>query len=119
MKLGLVTDAFSLCIVPPSPPVLPEAIDKTKDTVSLKWQLPRHDGKGKIFGYLVEYQKVGAVEWSQGNETPEECPECNYVLKGLEDGAEYNIRVFTVNAAGRSEPAPCKQTVKVHDRLGK
>ena len=107
-----------LITVPPSPPVLPEAIDKTKDTVSLKWQLPRHDGKGKIFGYLVEYQKVGEKEWAKANETPETCPDINYVVTGLTDGQDYNFRIFTVNAAGNSEPAFVRQPVKVHDRLG-
>lgn len=102
----------------PSPPVTPEAYDKTKDSVSLKWKLPRHDGKGRIFGYLVEYQKPGAVEWSQANETPEQCPDLHYVVTGLSDGQEYTFRIFTVNAAGKSDPAYVKQTIKVHDRLG-
>lgn len=102
----------------PSPPVTPEAYDKTKDSVSLKWKLPRHDGKGRIFGYLVEYQKPGAVEWVQANETPEQCPDLHYVVTGLNDGQEYNFRIFTVNAAGKSDPAFVKQTIKVHDRLG-
>lgn len=103
----------------PSPPVTPEAYDKTKDSVSLKWKLPRHDGKGRIFGYLVEYQKPGAVEWIQANESPEQCPDLHYVVTGLADGQEYIFRIFTVNAAGKSDPAYVKQTIKVHDRLGK
>lgn len=102
----------------PSPPVTPEAYDKTKDSVSLKWKLPRHDGKGRIFGYLVDYQKPGAVEWTQANETPEQCPDLHYVVTGLNDGQEYIFRIFTVNAAGKSDPAYVKQTIKVHDRLG-
>lgn len=103
----------------PSPPVTPEAYDKTKDTVSLKWKMPRHDGKGRIFGYIVEYQNPGAVEWIQANETPEQCPDLHYVVTGLTDGQEYTFRIFTVNAAGRSDPAYVKENIKVHDRLGK
>ncbi len=103
----------------PSPPVTPEAYDKTKDSVSLKWKLPRHDGKGRIFGYLVEYQTPGAVEWIPANETPEQCPDLHYVVTGLTDGKEYAFRIFTVDAAGKSDPAYVKQTIKVHDRLGK
>lgn len=104
--------------MPPSPPVTPEAYDKTKDSVSLKWKLPRHDGKGRIFGYLVEHQKPGAVDWVQANETPEQCPDLHYVVTGLSDGQDYTFRIFTVNAAGKSDPAYVKQTIKVHDRLG-
>lgn len=96
----------------------PEAYDKTKDSVSLKWKLPRHNGKGRIFGYLVEYKKPGAVDWIQANESPEQCPNLDYVVTGLEDGQEYVFRIFTVNAAGKSDPAYIKDPIKVHDRLG-
>lgn len=96
----------------------PEAYDKTKDSVSLKWKMPRHDGKGRIFGYIVEYQKPGAVEWTQANETPEQCPDLHYVVTGLADKQEYSFRIFTVNAAGKSDPAYVKENIKVHDRLG-
>lgn len=96
----------------------PEAYDKTKDSVSLKWKLPRHDGKGRIFGYLVEYKKPGSVEWIQANESPEQCPNLDYVVTGLNDGQEYVFRIFTVNAAGKSDPAYIKEPIKVHDRLG-
>lgn len=102
----------------PSPPVTPEAYDKTKDSVSLKWKLPRHDGKGRIFGYLVEYKKPGAVEWTQANESPEQCPNLDFVVTGLNDGQEYVFRIFTVNAAGKSDPAYIREPIKVHDRLG-
>ncbi|KAG7276485.1 hypothetical protein CRUP_033923, partial [Coryphaenoides rupestris] len=79
--------------------------------------MPRHDGKGRIFGYLVEYQKPGSVEWTQANESPEQCPDLHYVATSLVDGQEYAFRIYTVNAAGKSEPAYVKQSVKVHDRL--
>ncbi|TWW80211.1 Titin [Takifugu flavidus] len=108
---------ISIPTVCPSPPVTPEAYDKTKDSVSLKWKLPRHDGKGRIFGYLVEYKKPGSVEWIQANESPEQCPNLDYVVTGLNDGQEYVFRIFTVNAAGKSDPAYIKEPIKVHDRL--
>lgn len=67
---------------------------------------------------MVEYQKPGAVEWTQANDNPEQCPDLHYVVTGLSDAQEYNFRIFTVNAAGKSDPAYVKQTIKVHDRLG-
>jgi len=97
---------------------LPEAVDKTKDSVSLSWRVPRHDGKGKIFGYLIEYRKPGAVEWIQANETPESCTDTKFVVTKLPDGGEFEFRIMAVNAAGKSEPAYVKEPVKVHDRLG-
>uniref|UniRef100_A0A3P9LKW0 Titin n=1 Tax=Oryzias latipes TaxID=8090 RepID=A0A3P9LKW0_ORYLA len=70
--------------------------------------MPRHDGKGRIFGYIVEYQKPGSVEWTQANQTPEECPDLHYVVKGLADGQE----VFAENVAGISEPSLTSDPVK-------
>lgn len=97
---------------------MPEAVDKTKDSVSLSWRVPRHDGKGKIFGYLIEYQKPGAIEWTRANETPESCPDTKFVVPNLPEGGEFQFRIMAVNAAGKSEPAYVKEPVKVHDRLG-
>lgn len=111
----MITFTFAVL---PSPPVLPEVTDKTKDSVSLSWRVPRHDGKGKIFGYLIEYQKPGAIEWMQANETPESCPDIKFVVKNLPEGEEFRFRIMAVNAAGKSEPAYVKEPVKVHDRLG-
>ncbi|KAJ8416947.1 hypothetical protein AAFF_G00328250 [Aldrovandia affinis] len=104
-------------IVLPGPPVLPQAVDKAKDSVSLSWHPPRHDGKGRIFGYIVEYLKVGDEEWTKANETPESCPETKLKVMNLADGAMYKFRVMAVNAAGSSEPAYVKEPVKVEDRL--
>ena len=49
--------------VRPSPPMNPEAIDWTKESVSLSWQPPKDTGRGKILGYLVEFQMAGDEEW--------------------------------------------------------
>lgn len=105
-------------LVLPTPPVLPEAVDKTKDSVSLSWRVPRHDGKGKLLGYMVEYQTPGAVEWVKANETPDQCTDTKFVVTNLTDGLDYRFRIMSVNAAGASEPAYIKQDIKVHDRLG-
>ncbi|NXR59904.1 TITIN protein, partial [Rhadina sibilatrix] len=104
-------------IAKPSPPVNPEAVDKTKNSVDLSWQPPRHDGNGKIIGYLIEYQKVGDEEWKQANLTADSCPETNYKVTGLTEGLTYKFRVKAVNAAGESDPAHVPDPVEVKDRL--
>lgn len=50
-------------IVKPSPPVNLQAIDFTKESVTLSWDPPTDTGRGKIFGYLLEFQKAGEEEW--------------------------------------------------------
>lgn len=102
----------------PSPPVLPVAIDTTKESVTLSWQPPKDSGRGKIFGYLIEYQKAGSEEWLQVNQTPDSCQETKFKVINLEDGVLYRFRVKAVNAAGESEPAYVPEPVQAQDRLG-
>lgn len=47
----------------PGPPVNLQAIDFTKESVTLSWEPPTDTGRGKIFGYLLEFQKAGEEEW--------------------------------------------------------
>lgn len=49
----------------PGPPVNLEAIDHTKESVTLSWEPPTDTGRGKIFGYLLEFQKAGEEEWQK------------------------------------------------------
>lgn len=94
-------------------------MDKTKSSVDLSWQPPRHDGNGKILGYLIEYQKEGDEEWKKANYTADSCPDTKYSVTGLTEGTKYKFRVMAVNAAGESEPAYVHDPVEVKDRLGK
>lgn len=56
---------LSFATVKPSPPVNLQVIDFTKESVTLSWQPPTDTGRGKIFGYLLEFQKAGEEEWSK------------------------------------------------------
>lgn len=49
--------------VKPGPPVNFQVIDFSKESVTLSWQPPTDTGRGKIFGYLLEFQKAGEEEW--------------------------------------------------------
>lgn len=104
--------------MPPSPPEKPMAIDKTKNSVTLSWEPPKDCGRGKILGYLLEYQKAGEEEWIQVNQTPESCPETTFKIVSLKEGLLYRFRVKAVNAAGESDPANVPEPVRTEDRLG-
>lgn len=45
------------------------AIDFTKESVTLSWEPPVDTGRGKIFGYLLEFQKAGEEEWLKVRQT--------------------------------------------------
>lgn len=51
--------------VKPGPPVNLKVIDFSKESVTLSWQPPVDTGRGKIFGYLLEFQKAGEEEWTK------------------------------------------------------
>ncbi|KAL4656696.1 titin-like [Arapaima gigas] len=104
-------------VVIPGPPIQLEAVDKTKNSVTLFWQPPLYDGRGKILGYLVEYQKAGQEEWIKANQTPDSCQETKFKIISLTDGDLYRFRVMAVNAAGISEPAYIPEPVRAQDRL--
>lgn len=58
-----INPSLSCATVKPGPPVNLQAIDHTKESVTLSWKPPTDTGRGKIFGYLLEYQKAGEEEW--------------------------------------------------------
>lgn len=49
----------------PGPPTNLKVIDFTKESVTLSWLPPTDTGRGKIFGYLLEFQKAGEEEWTK------------------------------------------------------
>lgn len=57
------TKNSSFVTVKPGPPVNLQATDFSKESVTLSWQPPADTGRGKIFGYLLEFQKAGEEEW--------------------------------------------------------
>lgn len=77
---------FSLFFVTvkPGPPVNFQVIDFTKESVTLSWKPPTDTGRGKIFGYLLEFQKAGEEEWYKVRQlstyhdifSPEDLPFC-------------------------------------------
>lgn len=56
---------FPVYPVKPGPPVNLQVSDFTKESVTLSWQPPTDTGRGKIFGYLLEFQKAGEEEWTK------------------------------------------------------
>lgn len=62
--------SFFFSLVKPSPPVNLKAIDFTKESVTLSWEPPTDTGRGKIFGYLLEFQAAGKEEWHKVRKLP-------------------------------------------------
>lgn len=54
----------------PDAPEPPKADRVTKDSVTLSWRPPRHDGGSTIKGYIVQKKKKGDKDWSDATTVP-------------------------------------------------
>uniref|UniRef100_A0A8C7YLC2 Titin n=1 Tax=Oryzias sinensis TaxID=183150 RepID=A0A8C7YLC2_9TELE len=91
---------------PCDPPGTPEAIEITRNHVTLQWTKPQYDGGSLITGYLIERKKYPDTRWMKK-------PVYDLRVKAshLREGCEYEYRVFAENAAGLSKPStPCPLT---------
>ncbi|KAM9322751.1 LOW QUALITY PROTEIN: obscurin [Pholidichthys leucotaenia] len=111
-------DALSLAkltiITVPDPPEDPEVLSKTKQSVTLSWFTPLHDGGSPILGYRVEMRLVESALWLPCNSEPV----CNteFVVENLIPGSGYRFRVAAINKAGIGEPVELPQTVQLEGK---
>ncbi|KAI5726324.1 hypothetical protein M8J76_000791 [Diaphorina citri] len=97
----------------PDPPEAPKVDRITKDSVTLSWRPPKHDGGARIKGYIVQKRKKGG-DWVDANSVPVPNPVGN-----LSEGEEYTFRVIAVNEAGNSEPGKQSGPVIVEEQPNK
>uniref|UniRef100_H2YLF7 Uncharacterized protein n=1 Tax=Ciona savignyi TaxID=51511 RepID=H2YLF7_CIOSA len=91
-------------VLVPGPAVNPQVKSISKNTVTVTWQKPRHDGGAPVLGYIVETQKAGSEAWKIWC-TQETQKTTSYTVPDLTENYEYRIRVTAVNkAAGESRP---------------
>lgn len=91
-------------------PCAPESIiptDITKNSVSLAWTKPKHDGGSRITGYVLEAQKKGTDQWAHVTTVKS----MDFTVKNLNENEEYIFHVMAVNQSGRSVPRESKPIV--------
>lgn len=89
--------------------------DSTNSSISLEWSRPADDGGMEVLGYIVEMAKGEETEWKRVN--TELVAETNYVVTGLQAGAEYKFRIAAVNHMGRGEEKETPEPAQAVDRL--
>ncbi|XP_062373266.1 obscurin isoform X2 [Sardina pilchardus] len=108
-------DAISMAkltvIGPPDPPEDPELVSKIKDSVTLSWFTPLHDGGSTILGYRLEMRQLESALWMPCHTEPV----CNteFTVGNLIPGMGYCFRVAAINRAGIGEPIQLPQTVQL------
>uniref|UniRef100_A0A8C1WA57 Titin n=1 Tax=Cyprinus carpio TaxID=7962 RepID=A0A8C1WA57_CYPCA len=84
----------------PMPPGKVSLMDVTKNSVTLTWVKPFHDGGSKIICYNVEMQPKSSDKW--GVSCTVKVPEAT--VSNLTPGETYSFRVIALNEKGKSEP---------------
>ncbi|XP_054623324.1 obscurin isoform X2 [Dunckerocampus dactyliophorus] len=112
-------DALSLAklsvITVPDPPEDPEVFSKTKQSVTLSWFTPLHDGGSPILGYKVEMRLADSSLWLPCHSAPV----CNteFVVENLIPDSGYRFRVAAINQAGLGEPVELPLTVQLETEV--
>lgn len=101
------------------PPGKPEVVDITKNSASLIWARPKHDGGSKIIGYFVEACKLPGDKWVRCNTTPHQIPQEEYTATGLEENAQYQFRAIAKTAVNISQPSEPSDPVTILAENGK
>ena len=98
-------------------PGQPDYTDVTSNSVTLKWDAPKHDGGSKVTAYNVE-KRQGKGRWLKSNFT--DVHECNFTVAGLACNERYEFRVIARNAIGTvSPPSQSSGYIVVRDESGK
>lgn len=101
------------------PPGKPEAIDVTKNSVSLVWSQPKHDGGSRIVGYYVEALKLPGEKWVRCNASSRDVPREEYIATGLDEGSQYQFRIIAKTAINLSLPSELSDPIAVIAENGK
>lgn len=104
--------------LPPDAPEQPKPDRITKDSVTLSWRPPRHDGGAKVRGYIVQQKKArGDEDWKDVNGVP--VPANVFTVPKLTEGEEYLFRVIAVNDIGQSPPSRQSNPIVVEEQPNK
>uniref|UniRef100_A0A8C7GG53 Fibronectin type-III domain-containing protein n=1 Tax=Oncorhynchus kisutch TaxID=8019 RepID=A0A8C7GG53_ONCKI len=83
----------------PGPPTGPITLDEvTSDSVVLSWNPPTYVGGCAINNYVVEKRETTSTNWQIVSATL--IPDSRFKLGGLDEGIEYEYRVYAENIVG-------------------
>lgn len=95
---------------PCDPPGTPEAIEITRNHVTLQWTRPQYDGGSAITGYVIERKKYPDNRWMKATFT--NILNTQFTITGLTEDCVYEFRIIARNAAGIFSP-PSESTGQI------
>uniref|UniRef100_A0A3Q3CLV0 Titin n=1 Tax=Haplochromis burtoni TaxID=8153 RepID=A0A3Q3CLV0_HAPBU len=93
----------------PGPPGTPFVSSHTKDYMVVEWHKPPSDGGSAILGYHLERKERNSILWTKINKML--IQDCRFKSTPLEEGIEYEYRVYAENIVGIGE---CSKVSEVY-----
>uniref|UniRef100_A0A674JU66 Titin n=1 Tax=Terrapene triunguis TaxID=2587831 RepID=A0A674JU66_9SAUR len=97
----------------PGPPGTPFVSARSKDSMVVQWHEPVNDGGSKIIGYHLERKERNSILWVKLNKTS--IPDTKFKTTGLEEGLEYEFRVYAENIVGIGKASKVSECYTAHD----
>uniref|UniRef100_A0A3Q0QSD0 Titin n=1 Tax=Amphilophus citrinellus TaxID=61819 RepID=A0A3Q0QSD0_AMPCI len=85
----------------------------TKESMVVVWEKPNNDGGSKILGYHLELKERNNILWVKQNK--QLIPETRFKVVGLEEGIEYEFRVYAENIVGLSKASKVSEIQVARD----
>uniref|UniRef100_A0A3Q3GG52 Titin n=1 Tax=Labrus bergylta TaxID=56723 RepID=A0A3Q3GG52_9LABR len=97
----------------PAAPGTPAVSAATKDNMVVEWKVPNNNGGSPILGYHLERKEKNSLLWTKLNKLL--IPETRYKTTELEEGIEYEFRVYAENIAGLSPVSKVSDSTVARD----
>nr|XP_019933946.1 PREDICTED: titin-like [Paralichthys olivaceus] len=97
----------------PNAPGTPFVSTVTKYSMVVEWQPPNKDGGSPIIGYHLERKEKNSILWTKLNKFV--ITDARFKTSGLEEGIEYEFRVFAENIAGLSSSSKISECYVARD----
>lgn len=92
----------------PTGPITP--LTCNKNSISIQWGPPKHDGGAPINRYVVYYREVNTANWIRvGTVDPQTF---SYQVQNLTENSDYHFRVVAENYIGQSDYLQTDETIK-------
>uniref|UniRef100_A0A672NYG7 Titin n=1 Tax=Sinocyclocheilus grahami TaxID=75366 RepID=A0A672NYG7_SINGR len=100
--------------VPSGPPKELEVTNISRDSMTVCWTRPETDGgSSPIIGYHLERKEKNSILWTKLNKLL--IADTRFKTNGLEEGIEYEYKVFAENMAGISPSSKVSESVVARD----
>uniref|UniRef100_A0A665TAR9 Titin n=1 Tax=Echeneis naucrates TaxID=173247 RepID=A0A665TAR9_ECHNA len=97
----------------PSAPGTPIISAATKDNMTVEWKPPTNNGGSPILGYHLERKEKNSLLWTRLNKLL--IPDTHFKTTELEEGIEYEFRVYAENIAGMSPASKVSESTVARD----